>query len=57
MTEFAAKLGCSTSKLSRISSGKINVTLEFALKIQRVTDGAVRPEDLLSPCNSIEAEK
>lgn len=44
--EFARELGISKSYLSEILNGKKGVSLDLALKIERITKGGVSTKDM-----------
>lgn len=44
-TEWAKRLGVSKSYLSQLASGQKRPSLDMAVRIERETDGAVRPCD------------
>jgi transcriptional regulator with XRE-family HTH domain len=43
--EFGALIGRSRSEICRFALGKRSPTVEIALRIQKATDGLVKPED------------
>jgi len=46
-TEFASKVGCTTSTITRILRGERGPSLELALKIEAETKGKVSPKDFV----------
>lgn len=46
--EFANRIGTSAPHLSLFLKGKRGLSLEVAVNIERVTNGAFRPADLLT---------
>ena len=53
---WAKKVGIPQPVISRFLSGERGVSLATALRIQEVTDGLVRVEDMVKPDNGNEPE-
>ena len=48
-TDFAAKIKCEPSTITRILKGQRGASVPLALKIEKATGGKVQPCDLLRP--------
>lgn len=55
--EFAEKLGIRTQSLQTIVYGKRKPSLDLAVKIQELTEGAITPKDLLDDFYNPKASK
>ena len=47
-SDFATQLGCETSTVTRILRGERKPSLELALRIERVSEGKVKPNDFMN---------